>query len=82
MQEKKSKKSGSLAKEPKDRKVIQFYLNHSFLRTQEKKDQKLWQVNPSNITSMGRFFGSCIYEDSGTHGLRLDFVTAYTNGSS
>ena len=32
------KKKISAVKEPKDRTIVEFYLNQSFLRTQEKKD--------------------------------------------
>lgn len=75
---KKKKKSSALkiVKEPKDRMIIDFYLNQTFLRTQEKKDAQLWRVNPSHITSDGRYFGSVIYEEYGTDELCLNFVTS------
>ena len=47
---KKEKKKEGAVKEPKDRKMVEFYLNQSFLRTQEKKDIQLWRVNPSCIS--------------------------------
>ena len=56
--------------------MVEFYLNQSFLRTQEKKDSQLWRVNPSSITEKGRYFGSVIYEEYGTDELCLNFVTA------
>lgn len=67
--------------EPKDKKLIEFFLNQAFLRTQEKKDSQLWEVNPSQITqsSDGKkmlFFSSIIYEEYGTDELKLNFVTS------
>jgi hypothetical protein len=46
------------------------------LRTQEKKDIQLVQVNQSAITKSGRFFGSVIYEEYGTDELILNFITS------
>ena len=63
---KKNKVKEKLKQEPRDRDYIKFYLNQSFLRTQEQKESQLWYVNPSVITSSGRFIGSIIYEEYGS----------------
>lgn len=65
-----------LVKEPRSREYATFYLNSSFLRTQEKKDVQLWNVNQSVITSDKRFFGSIIYEEFGSGELLMNFVTS------
>ena len=70
----KEKKSG-IVREPKDRKMVEFYLNQSFLRTQEKIDSQLWKVNPSCINKKKQYFGSVIYEEVGSDELCLNFVT-------
>ena len=71
-----------MKREPKDRIIVNFYLNQLFLRTQEKKLLQLWRVNTSHITDEGKFFGSVIYEESGTDELQLEFITARVEDAS
>ena len=69
-------------RDPKDRVVVNFYVNQLFLRTQENKDVQLWRVNQSYMTDEGKFFGSIIYEENGTDELFLEFITASIRDSS
>ena len=49
--------------EPRSRKVIDFFLNRSFLKMFELKESQLWSLNQSYIDSNGRIFFSVIYEE-------------------
>ena len=84
----KTKKNQSIqtkvVQEPRDQDFVKFYMNQSYLRTQEKKETQLWRLNPSIINSRGRFFTSVIYEQYGSDQLTLSFLTSVTRrkGSS
>lgn len=70
------KKKKKVVQEPRDRNYIWFFLNQSYLRTQEMKETQLMNLNPAAIDSENKFISSIIYEEYGSNAIRLSFVTA------
>lgn len=70
--------------EPKNRTTVNFYVNQSYLRTQEKNDTQMWYIGLSTIqpASNGvkaRIFGSVLYAEYPSGDIRLNMWSANIN---
>ena len=74
--------------EPKERTTCNFYINQSYLRTQEKNDHQMWHVGPSFVRPGGkdgtpsRIFGSVLFEEYPSGDVRLNMWSANLNEDS
>ena len=70
------------ANEPKDAKVVRFYLNQSYIKTQERSDTQMMHVFQSYVSLSGpkpRIFGAVLYDEFGNDDIKLNMFSADLN---